>query len=199
MVERRIQDPAKRRRSEPSRGPTTCPSFSAYSLCLRGAAAEHAGAENGRSVIQALYPVYALTTFPATKFQVITSGAVDTTTIVKPNTKLRPGVAGINGEIVKPTGFYKVIFRPGRDAEPDRAVGFLVPHTTKEMDAQFRQFIARIDVIEQASGFTFSVPTALKNGSDNLFWLERPAPVPPATRACPREARARSDPRSTRC
>ncbi len=78
-----------------------------------------------------------------------------------------------------------------------RALRFPALYITKEKDAQFDQFIARIDVIEKASGFTV-VSTASKNGSDNWFWLERPAPVPPATRACPREARALIRP-SHRC
>ena len=44
------------------------------------------------------------------------------TTIVKPNAKLKPRATGLAGQVIKPTGFYKVIFRPGRDGEPDRAV-----------------------------------------------------------------------------
>ena len=124
-------------------------------------------------------PVYVVTgstftTFPAAKFQAITNGTVKKATIVKPNAKLKPSAAGVAGQVIKPTGFYKVIFRPGRDGEPDRAVGFLVPHTTTPMTGvQYRQFVARVDVIEQASGYTFSVPDALKGGGGQTWWLER--------------------------
>ena len=38
---------------------------------------------------------------------------------------------------------------------------------------QYRQFVARVDVIEQASGYTFPVPDALKGGGGQAWWLER--------------------------
>lgn len=132
------------------------------------------------------------TAFPADKFQVIKLGKVDKSTIVKPNTVLKEGAGGVAGKIVKPTGFYKVLFRPGRDGDQDRAVGFLVPHTTEEMNAaNFRQFVARIDVIEKAGGFAFSVPEALKGGSGQMWWLERKAPTNwlPRSKSCPDNAK----------
>jgi hypothetical protein len=106
-------------------------------------------------------------------------------------TLLKPAASGIVGRIVKPTGFYTVVFRPGLNGDPDRAIGFLVPHTTEEMDAHFRQFVSRVDVIEQASGFTFSVPETLKTGSGQAWWLERKAPAnwSPRAQSCPSSAK----------
>lgn len=126
-------------------------------------------------------PVYVVTgtmfkAFPAAKFKIITSGGVDKQTIVKPNQKLKPSAAGLPGQVVKPTGFYKVILRPARDGEPARAVGFLVPHTRTAITANYRNFIARIDVVEEATGFAFSVPTALKGAGGQEWWLERLVP-----------------------
>ena len=124
-------------------------------------------------------PVYVVTgstftTFPAEKFHVISNGTVKKSKIVKPNAKLKPGESGVAGKVIKPTGFYKVILRPGRDGDPDRAVGFLVPHTTSAMTGvSYGQFVARIDVIEKASGYTFAVPDALKGAGGQAWWLER--------------------------
>lgn len=126
-------------------------------------------------------------TFPAAKFKIIKSGGVDKQTIVKPNQKLKPSAAGLPGQVVKPTGFYKVILRPARDGEPARAVGFLVPHTRTPMNANYRNFIARVDVVEAASGFAFSVPAALKGAGGQEWWLERLVPKSWVLRAktCP--------------
>lgn len=87
-----------------------------------------------------------------------------------------PTPLGPPGQVVKPTGFYKVIFRPGRDGDADRAVAFLVPHTRDEMDLHYKNFIARIDVVERASGFIFAVPEALKGAGGQQWWLERLVP-----------------------
>lgn len=126
-------------------------------------------------------PIYVVTgtvftTFPADKFQVITSGGVDKDTIVRSNEKLKEGASGVAGRIVKPTGFYKVIFRPARNGEPARAIAFLVPHPREPMTAHFRQFVARVDVVERASGFTFSVPDELKGAGGQQWWLDRKLP-----------------------
>jgi DNA/RNA endonuclease G (NUC1) len=140
-------------------------------------------------------PLYVITgtmftAFPAEKFKVIKSGIVDRLRIVVPNARLKKDAAGIAGKIVKPTGFYKVIFRPGRNGEPDRAIAFLVPHTDRKITAHFSQFVARVDVVEKASGFAFSMPSALKAGLGQRWWLERKVPGKWTLRAqsCPADA-----------
>lgn len=66
-----------------------------------------------------------------------------------------------------------------------------MPQTTEEMSAQFPQFVSRIDVIEKASGFTFSVPDALKAGGGQTWWLERKGPGnwSPRSQSCPDDAK----------
>ena len=102
----------------------------------------------------------------------------DKAAIVPPDALLNRGATGITATIVKPTGFHKVVLRPAREAEPDRAIAFLVPHTAKEMPmpTHFRQFVARIDLGESASGFAFFVPDAPKAGADQAGSLERKVP-----------------------
>jgi DNA/RNA endonuclease G (NUC1) len=117
------------------------------------------------------------TTFPAGKFNVIRDGIVDRQTIVRTGQRLKPGASGLPGKVVKPTGFYKVIFRPGRDGEEDRAIAFLVPHTRTAMNAVFQQFVARIDVVESVTGFAFAVPEVLKGAGGQAWWLERKIPT----------------------
>jgi hypothetical protein len=102
------------------------------------------------------------TTFPAGKFNVIRDVIVDRQTIVRTGQRLKPRASGLPGKVVKPTGFYKVIFRPGRDGEEDRAIAFLVPHTRTAMNGVFQQFVARIDVVESVTGFAFAVPEVLR-------------------------------------
>jgi hypothetical protein len=91
---------------------------------------------------------------------------------------------------VKPTGFYKIIFRPARNGEPARGVAFLVPHPRVRLTAHFRQFIARIDLVEETSGFRFSVPAALKGPGGQTWWLDRKKPNNWNLRApnCPADA-----------
>jgi len=131
------------------------------------------------------------TTFPADTFKIIKPGGVDKETIVPPGEKLKPAAAGLPGQVVKPTGFYKVILRPGRDGEPARAVGFLVPHTRTAMNASYRNFIARIDVVEDGTGFAFGVPDALKGAGGQEWWLARLVPKNWVLRAktCPADSR----------
>jgi hypothetical protein len=127
-------------------------------------------------------PVYVVTgttfdTFPAGKFRIVKPGGVAKSTIIRPGEKLKPGAGGLPGTVVKPTGFYKVILRPGRGGEPARAVAFLVPHTRSEMKvANYRNFIARVDVVEDATGFRFAVPDSLRGAGGQQWWLDRLAP-----------------------
>lgn len=71
--------------------------------------------------------------FPSNKFKAIQDGDVKTTTFAKPDELLKK----TNGkklalDIVRPTGFYKIVFRPARDGQPGRAIAFLVPHTKQK-------------------------------------------------------------------
>jgi hypothetical protein len=44
------------------------------------------------------------------------------------------------------------------------------------LNATYRNFIARIDVVEKASGFSFAVPEALKGAGGQEWWLQRLVP-----------------------
>lgn len=85
-----------------------------------------------------------------------------------------------------PTGYFKVIYRPPVGGEPERAIGFLLPHSFENLrmlaDAYpvlpqseaFWAFVARIDLIESVSGMRFpGIPDALKAQWGDPWFLER--------------------------
>jgi len=93
-----------------------------------------------------------------------------------------------------PTGYFKVIYRPARDGEEAKAIGFLIPHTYQNLneltkaygmnrgrgknsqkDQDFWFFRSRIDLIEEASGVSFpGIPETLKASyPSNDWWNQR--------------------------
>lgn len=83
-----------------------------------------------------------------------------------------------------PTGYFKVIYRPAMDGEPEHAIGFLLPHSFENLnmladsyedldtDEAYWAFVARIDLIEETSGMTFpGIPDDIKDdwGDDWFF------------------------------
>ena len=89
-------------------------------------------------------------------------------------------------ETVVPTGFFKVIVKPASDGDPLRAIGFLIPHSFESLDQlsdhypglsrdeAFWAFAARIDLIEDATGLTFSIPgEQVKSRWRDAWFFER--------------------------
>jgi DNA/RNA endonuclease G (NUC1) len=130
------------------------------------------GAEHG--------PVYVITgpifnKFPTSKFTVFNDGTYDPDLVYAKNrrlTEFNPGDDRV-ADIRMPTGYYKVIYREPTESEPAHAIGFLMPHTTESLDSIWH-FVARIDVIEEASGLRLhAISEDLKEGWGDPFFLER--------------------------
>lgn len=114
-------------------------------------------------------PIY--TEFPYDQFEVIKNGTIDKSEIVKPDAVLRKKEGTeTKPKLTEPTGFFKVIYRPGSGSEPARAVAFLVPHTTQKY-RHFESFISTVALVEKASGLRFGFPESLKRGKDNKVFL----------------------------
>jgi DNA/RNA endonuclease G (NUC1) len=139
---------------------------------------------------QALYwgvkggPVYVITgpiwsRFPAGKFKKAWGGKVSMASVPGPGALLKKtSGAKLPLKIVRPTGFYKIIYKPAGGGEPAKAIGFLVPHT-KQKKLSFWRFVSSIDLIEDSSGLTFPLAGVSKSGWPELaYWQaeEREAP-----------------------
>lgn len=147
--------------------------------------------------------------FPHERFEVYTSGTFDSSQIYPPGSTLLEVVEQhhINhashpaGHILKPlrdanpsrvktkvqnllmpTGYYKVIYRPAMGNEPAHAIGFLLPHTFENLNnipnvnpkEAFWAFVARIDLIEETSGTRFpGIPENMKDVWGDSFFLSR--------------------------
>lgn len=91
--------------------------------------------------------------------------------------------------MLMPTGYFKVIYRPAMDGEPAHAIGFLLPHTFVNLNLladsydnmshkeAFWAFAARIDLIERTSGMRFpGIPDDMKQTwRSQWFWDRRGA------------------------
>jgi DNA/RNA endonuclease G (NUC1) len=111
------------------------------------------------------------TKFPVEEFAATRDGVVDTSSIPEPGDLL----AKTNGQelpvhILRPTGFYKVVFRPARGNEPARAIAFLVPHT-KQTAFSFWLFATSVRTVEGSSGLRFGIDQSLKGPPDETFWM----------------------------
>lgn len=83
---------------------------------------------------------------------------------------------GSNPVIPKPTGFYKVIYKPPVSEDTGHAIGFLLPHTD-EADLDFTHFVTSIQSIEKVSDLTFAIPEKLKSDTtQSNYWLSRRPP-----------------------
>jgi DNA/RNA endonuclease G (NUC1) len=117
--------------------------------------------------------------FPSNRFDAIKKGRVSTASFPKPGEFLKKtGGAKLPVAIARPTGFYKVAFRPGRGGEPDRAIAFLVPHT-KQRGISFWEFVSTVSLVEETSGLRFGFADELKDQQDLGFWRaqDRTAPA----------------------
>jgi hypothetical protein len=124
-----------------------------------------------------LGPIYVVTgpiweRFPEEEFEIFALGQVDRVLMAQPGEPLRPGT---EPGIVRPTGFFKVIYRPAADGEDEQAVAFLVPHT-HQSGLSFWSFISTVELVEAASGLEFGFDDRLKRGGRQLFWLDRRMP-----------------------
>jgi hypothetical protein len=84
-------------------------------------------------------------------------------------------MANMAAQRVRPTGFFKVLYRPASEHEDEQAVAFLVPHTHPR-GLSFWSFIAPVAGVEQASGIEFGFDDRLKRGGRQRFWLDRRPP-----------------------
>jgi hypothetical protein len=96
-------------------------------------------------------------------------------------------------ELLMPTGYYKVIYRPANGSEPAHAIGFLLPHTFENLNnihnvepvEAFWAFVARIDLIEEASGTQFpGIQESMKQEWGDSFFLARRAGRDIRSQAC---------------
>jgi DNA/RNA endonuclease G (NUC1) len=123
-------------------------------------------------------PIYVTTgpifnKFPARKFEVYKTDVYDEDELYTKNLSLTTFNPGDNrvADIRVPTGYYKVIFKEATATEEAQAIAFLLPHTNENLSS-FWGFVARIDVVEEASGVRFhAIPDNMKNvwGSDYFF------------------------------
>ena len=125
----------------------------------------------------ALGPIYVVTgpiwtRFPEEEFDIFGLGQVDRALMAQPDEGLRPGDSP---HIVRPTGFFTVVYRPASEDEDEEAVGFLVPHT-HQRGLSFWSFIATVSVVEQSSELEFGFDQGLKRGGRQQFWLDRRMP-----------------------
>lgn len=153
--------------------------------------------------------------FPSGDFDIFTSGALDAKEIYKKDDTLMSVLGrhhhnfanSYTGDLLKPmrdadpnalrnrvkvqdmkvpTGYFKVIYRPARDGEPDHAIGFFVPHSFEnlnligdlvpniESQEAFWAFVSRIDRIEEISGIAFpGIPDHLKSVWGDSFFTTR--------------------------
>jgi DNA/RNA endonuclease G (NUC1) len=124
--------------------------------------------------------------FPAARFEAIKQGLADVSTIPAPGELLaRLDDTALPVAIPRPTGFYKVVYRPGDGAEPDRAIAFLVPHT-KETGLPFWYFISTVTLLEEVSNLRFGFPDHLKGWPDLSYW-RAPSRQVPSNWSSPRE------------
>jgi DNA/RNA endonuclease G (NUC1) len=124
-----------------------------------------------------LGPIYVVTgpiwtRFPEEEFEIFVLGQVDRALMAQPDEALRPGVSP---HIVRPTGFFTVVYRPASEDEDEQAVAFLMPHT-HQRGLSFWSFIATVAVVEQASELEFGFDEDLKRGGRQQFWLDRRMP-----------------------
>ena len=127
-------------------------------------------------------PIYVVTgpifnKFPSQRFSVYRDGEYDEDELYEKNLSLTTFNAGDNrvADIRVPTGYYKVIYREATAAESAQAIAFLLPHTNENF-TRFWDFVARIDVVEEASGVRFhAIAGAMKSvwGSDFFFDRDR--------------------------
>ena len=97
--------------------------------------------------------------------------------ILKPKRKSKPDrVQNKVSDMRIPTGYFKVIYRPAIETEPEHVIGFLLPHSYENLNMlsdeyptpptqeAFWAFTSRIDVIEEASGVKFKgIPQSMKS------------------------------------
>jgi DNA/RNA endonuclease G (NUC1) len=116
--------------------------------------------------------------FPSDQFKAIRDGEVEKDTFPKIGELLtKKNGKKLSDDIPRPTGFYKVVFRPGQASEPDRAIAFLTPHT-KQKGLVHWQFVAPVKLVEQASGLHFGFPESVKDQPDLAFWRASSREVP---------------------
>ena len=85
-----------------------------------------------------------------------------------------------------PTGYFKVIYRPGTDSESPQAIGFLLPHSFERLrmlsghydglapERAFWAFVARIDLIEELSGIRFGgINPSMKSSWSSDWFVAR--------------------------
>lgn len=121
-------------------------------------------------------PIYVVTgpiwtEFPADKFKVIRDGGASMASVPKAGTLLKKSNGKkLSLDIVRPTGFYKLIYRPAGNGELARTIVFLVPHT-KQTGLSFWDFATTVDLVEASSGLTFAIESRLKSASPDLgYW-----------------------------
>ncbi len=84
-----------------------------------------------------------------------------------------------------PTGYFKLVFRPARDSEPARLIGFLMPHSFENLNMAadffdnvspedaFWFFVSTPSLIEEASGMAFpGIPDSMKDTWGDDFFFE---------------------------
>jgi DNA/RNA endonuclease G (NUC1) len=124
-----------------------------------------------------LGPIYVVTgpiysEFPKDEFEIFANGDVDEIKLVPVGDALKTtNGTTVSPEITRATGFFKVIYQPATDSEPERAIAFLLPHTS-ESRSDYMSFVSTVALVEEASGFTFGFSDALKHGSGQLFWIQ---------------------------
>ena len=113
-------------------------------------------------------PVWSL--FPASRFNAIREGLVDKSSIPRPGERLtRLNGQPISRDIPRPTGFYKIVFRPSEGEHPERVIAFLVPHT-KERGLPVWYFVSTVILVEETSGLRFGFAEDLKGWPDLSYW-----------------------------
>ena len=120
-------------------------------------------------------PIYVVTgpiwrRFPSQRFWAIRDGIVATDSFPEPGellTKLDGET--LSKQISRPTGFYTVVFKPGVNEEPDRAIAFLVPHT-KQTGLSFWHFTSTVRLVEEVSRLRFGFADESKGWPDLSYW-----------------------------
>lgn len=116
--------------------------------------------------------------FPSNKFKAIQNGQAKTATFAKVNEILKKTTgAKLPHDIVRPTGFFKVVFRPAQNGQPARAIAFLVPHT-KQKGLSHWLFVTSVATVEEASGLRFGFATEFKGAPDLSIWRAESRLVP---------------------
>lgn len=128
-------------------------------------------------------PIYVATgpiwkQFPLDRFNAIKEGLVGTSSIPKSGERLtKLNGQPLSRDIPRPTGFYKVVFRPGEGEDPDRAIAFLVPHT-KERGLPFWYFVSTIVLVQETTGLRFGFAEDVKGWPDLSYWRAPTRKVP---------------------